>query len=61
MPRDRRRSCHQCVDPGCVADLSFSKSEIELGEWAKVPTTYAGGAKGQRSSYHRFSGVAQRG
>lgn len=24
-----------------------SKSEIELGEWVKVPTTYAGGAKGR--------------
>ena len=27
----------------------FAKSEIELGEWVKVPTTYAGGAKGRLS------------
>ena len=26
---------------------SVLNSEIELGEWVKVPTTYAGGAKGQ--------------
>jgi len=26
---------------------SVLESEIELGEWVKVPTTYAGGAKGQ--------------
>ena len=29
----------------CVA--ARSESGIELGEWVKVPTTYAGGAKGQ--------------
>ena len=28
---------------------SVLRSEIELGEWVKVPTTYAGGAKGQPS------------
>ena len=26
---------------------SVLESEVELGEWVKVPTTYAGGAKGQ--------------
>ena len=31
----------------CIADPLVSKSEIELGEWVKVPTTYAGGAKGR--------------
>lgn len=32
----------------CCGSL-VSKSKIELGEWTKVPTTYAGGAKGQLS------------
>ena len=31
----------------CAEDLLVLKSEVELGEWVRLPTTYAGGAKGQ--------------
>ena len=47
MPRDRRRSSDQYVDPASALWIPVSKSEIELGEWVRVPTTYAGGAKGE--------------
>ena len=47
MPRDRRGSCHQFVDRLLHYGSSVLTSETGLGEWVKVPTTYAGGAKGK--------------